>query len=124
MSIVEVPSPGHRSHSVLWAAFLLGPVAWAIQLQSLYALSDAACATGVRLPLHIVAGCCLLAGIVGTLLSWRNGRVVAGTPDESDVGGVARVKLFSTLGMLTGGLFSLVMAAEWIAVLMLFPCPL
>jgi hypothetical protein len=106
---------------LLWAGLLAGPVAWAVQLQAVYALAAWACDGGPAWPLHLASLACLLAAGGGAALSWRDWKAVGGWPGASEAAAVGRTRLLTVLGMMTGVLFALVILAQWIAVIVL-PC--
>lgn len=107
----------------LWAGVLAGPLAWAVQLQAVYALAAPACGTGRLWPLHLTAAACLLVAAGGGWAAWRAWRAVGGWPDPSDDPATGRTRLMAVLGMMTGVLFSLAIVAQWLAVFTLPPCP-
>jgi hypothetical protein len=111
--------------AMLWAGFVLGPVAWALHLQLVYAASQQACEGNLEVTsLHVMSALCLAAAIVGVLLTiwlWRHERFTA--PSQFDGEYVARRRFMSVEGLMTGTLFSLVIIAQWIAVFYLSPCP-
>src|SRR4051794_1048378 len=116
----QPPAPAPRDVG-LWAGLLAGPVAWVIELQAVYALAEWACKSGNMVPLHLTVLACLLVALAGVWISLSHARPPrpAGAAD----GGDARVRLMAALGMMTGGLFALVILAHWIAVMLLGPCP-
>ncbi len=105
----------------LWAGFLAGPVAWAVQLQSGYTLAAWQCDNGPHWPLHLASLVCLLAATGGGYLAWGHWRAVGGWPSGTDEPTGGRVRLMAVLGMMTAVLFSLVIVAQWVA-LMVLPC--
>ena len=109
-------SPGR-----LWVGLLTGPVGWFLSFLGVYALASGACGqpTG-RLHAVVVLG--LVVAAAGTVLAWRTWRAAGGAPDPKDAGAVGRTRLLSSLGLLAGGLFGLLIIAQWIAVALLTPC--
>ena len=65
---------------LLWLGLLAGPLAWSVQLQANYALSDWARQGRPLAALHLVSAACLLAAAGGGWLAWRNWRSVGGWP--------------------------------------------
>jgi hypothetical protein len=110
---------------LLWIALLLGPLAWAVQLQAVYALADETCKENVSLlVLHLVTAGCLVASLTGSgigLRSWiSSGRSIPSDhADESN----SRMSLMSVESMLAGMLFAMVIIAQWLAIDFLTPCP-
>jgi hypothetical protein len=111
--------------AALWAGFALGPVAWAVHLQSVYAASQQACEGDLKsASLHLISGACLAAAIIGAVLSawlWGHGQFIV--PSQFDEGYMARRRFMSVEGLMSGALFSLVIIAQWIALFYLSPCP-
>jgi hypothetical protein len=110
----------------LWFAVLGGPIAWAAHLQVVYSFSQQACEGDVPIALlHVLSVACLalcLASGIVAVFQWRqSGR---GWPSETDEGFDARRRFMSAEGMLSGALFTLVIIAQWLAVVFLSPCPL
>ena len=106
----------------LWAGFLAGPVAWAVQLQAAYLMVYVSCAVGGNLPYHLTSLATLALAAAGTLLSWRNWRQ-AGVKLPDERGGVlTRSRFMAALGLLSGALFSVVIVAQWVPAFILPPC--
>jgi hypothetical protein len=118
-----VASPRAADTGQLWVGLLAGPVAWAVQLQAVYALAAWAGDGGSLLPLHLVSLVCLLGAVAGWRLAWRSWRAVGGWPSGGDEVAAGRTRLMSVLGLMTGTLFSLLIVAHWVAVAMLPPHP-
>jgi len=105
----------------LWTAFLAGPVGWVVAFGA-YALAPSACTSHQKAQLHglVLLGLLIAAG--GTVLAWQTWKAAGGSPDPKDEGVVARARLLSTLALLGGCLFSALIVAKWLAVLLLHPC--
>ena len=104
---------------VMWPALLAGPVAWAVQLQGVFALSAWATEGGGFALLHAVSALCLLAALGGGFLAWRAWRTAGGWPGGTEAPDAARVRYLGVLGTMTGVLFACVIVAQWVAVVML-----
>lgn len=104
---------------VLWAGLLAGPVAWAVHLQGVFALSAWATERDRPGALHAVGAACVLATLGGGLLAWRAWRTVGGWPSGTEAADTARVRYLAVLGVMTAALFALVIAAQWAAVVVL-----
>ena len=115
----------HATSSLrLWAGLLAGPVAWLVQFEAVYAVTPLVCAGGDLLPLHLIMLVGLIVALGGCALSWSDWRTAGrGWPSDADEGKFARARFMSVLGLLTGSLFSLLIVAQWLAVLLLDPCP-
>jgi hypothetical protein len=108
----------------LWTAFFLGPAAWGVHLQSVYAASQQVCDGTFRLAtLHVISTVCLAMSLGGGLLAmvlWL--RAGAVWPSEERADAIARFRFVSAEAILTGILFALVIIAQWISVLYYSPC--
>jgi hypothetical protein len=105
----------------LWAGLLAGPVGWFLAFLGVYAQAPGACGHHAgRLHGLILVG--LIVAGAGTGLAWTTWKAAGGAPSPKDEGVVARARLLSTLGLLGGCLFSLLIVAQWLAVAMLTAC--
>jgi hypothetical protein len=109
----------------LWTGVLGGPVVWAIHLQAGYAISRFSC-TREHLGLlhHAVTLLMLIAAVACTLLALREWKRLSGPSEshEDEAGPLGRSQFLAGLGILTSGLFSLVIVAGWVPVFFLSPC--
>ncbi len=119
------PSPHHsgrRTLLALWAGLLGPPAAWILQLQLTYALVPWVCRSQKHWVLHRSALVFLAVSLGAGLVAWREWR---GTDPErstqaSDI--LAVHKFMALLGLLTAGLFSLLIVGQGLATLMIDPC--
>jgi hypothetical protein len=106
-----------------WTAFLGAPLAFLLNLEVSYTMVDWTCTSGNDWALHIVHAAALAmavaAGMLGRALWMRTG---SDWPDPG-AGSVSRSRFLAALGALGGLLFSLVILAQWITVIILGPCP-
>jgi hypothetical protein len=107
---------------VLWAANLLPAIAVLAGLEIAYIFADRACTTGDMLPVHLTWALSMGLALLGTWLGrgqWRRwgGRYAGddGSPGE-------RSRFLALLGMLTGGMAALAIAAQWSASFFFHPC--
>src|SRR4051794_34436896 len=107
----------------LWLGLLGGPVAWGAQLQVVYALAPWACEGGPPATLHLLTAACLCGSLGGGWVAWNNWKSAGGWPSATDAPPLGRARLMAALGLMTASLFSVVIVAQWLAVLMLDPCP-
>lgn len=120
------PAAESRRPSLLseWVGLLGSPVSWLLQLQAIYSLTLWACDDGGRWPLHGAAMLGLVMATSSGMVAVRNWRLIGkGWPSDADEGRSARVRTMAALGMLSGALFSLVIVGQWLAIVMLNPCP-
>jgi len=106
----------------LWIGLLLPPIAWSVQLQSLYLTSEYGCYTSDFTWNHVVVIVALVFSLLGWAIAGRewsaSGR---GTADDGG-DGMSRGRFMATLGLLSGALFSIVIFAQWLPTLMGVPC--
>jgi hypothetical protein len=106
----------------LWLGFLLPPVVWAIQLQTVYLLIESGCLTGNFLSIHIVSVITLILSLVGGLISLQDWIKTGGEWKSEKSDSESRSRFMSILGMLMSGLFTLLIFAQWLPALMGVPC--
>jgi Mn2+/Fe2+ NRAMP family transporter len=129
MSTIKIEQPEHESAwsttGALWLGFALGPVAWAVHLQVIYASSQQVCqGDSSHRTLHIVSAACLAAAVVGAIVAgWEFFRGGGGLPSEREGGLKARRRFLSAECLLTSLLFAVVIIAQWTVVAAVPPCP-
>lgn len=114
--------PGARHLVALWLGLLLAPVAFLVNLEVAYALVPTACSAGTRLPVHLVHFVSLLIAVSGGLISWRYWNAEGRQLPANEAAAAARNRFMSGLGILTSGLFGLVILSQWIPSFLLSPC--
>jgi hypothetical protein len=106
----------------LWAGFLVAPLAFLLNLQISYMLAPWACSTGHTSWLHVASFGSLLLALLGAFIAWRSWQK-AGRGWRSDGGSaVARGRFMAIVGLMNGGLFSLIILAQWAADFIIGPC--
>ena len=105
-----------------WIAFLLPPIAWAIQVQALYLTSEFGCYTSNFVWNHVVSVVCLLLSLAGGFLAWQNWNIVGVNFEDESSSPETRKRFMSILGVLTGALFTVVIFAQWLPTLIGVPC--
>jgi hypothetical protein len=87
-----------------------------------YALVPFECYGGSKVPLYLIAlvalGLTALGGLI-SLVNWR--KVVKGRGHDFD-GDINRSRFMAALGMLSSGMFFVVIVAQGLATLVLHPC--
>ena len=121
--IAEPPSASSRPtyYPSAWSGVMSGPIAWAINQETNFAMTSRACAVGDRNALHLVTLACLGimmlgAGIAAFNLAWERRSPIA-------EGSASQVRFLAILGLMANPFFALVMIAQRIAIAMLDPCP-
>jgi hypothetical protein len=113
-----------RAAGIWWLCFgmLAGPLAVLLNLQLSFMLVPWACATGRQYLLHLVPlGALLLVASAG-VSAWRNWRRAGPGESDSVDGVMPRSRFMARTGLLTSGLFLLVLVALWLPNVMLMPC--
>lgn len=103
-----------------WAGVALGPLAWSINLQGIYALAHFSCET-TRSSGTIMSAVLAVVALAGTAISARAVRRGAGAEWTDAQGGGPRT-FVAWLGVGSGVLFALVIANQLAASLMISPC--
>lgn len=120
----ELPPAERRRIGALWVGFLASLLAFAAQFQFIYAAAPWACDRGGVALLHAASAVALLVIAGSTWLSWRNYRRAGERQtSDQDEGESARARLLSSLGIMVGVLLGLATIAQWLAVVLLDPCP-
>jgi hypothetical protein len=113
------PSSAYKT-PLYWLGVALGPTAWAVNLQTIYALAPHACARPTRVTVIISIVMALLA-VSGTLISLRAVRHDAAAEWTEVQGGRVR-NFMAWLGVGSGAIFALVIGNQLAATLMINPC--
>lgn len=103
-----------------WVGVVLGPAAWAINLQAIYAMTPQACARPSLATVILSIAMAIIAGF-GTLMSLRAIRRDALSEWAEARGGRAR-NFMAWLGVGSGIIFALVILNQLAAALMISPC--
>jgi hypothetical protein len=116
-------APGSARDLVpLWFGLLGPPVIWAIRIAASYLLVPYACWWGWVPGLHLATALAVAATAVAGLVAWRRWRAV-GRGRDTDLGGWStRTRFMALGGMLSSGIFIIVIAAEGIANIVIDPC--
>jgi hypothetical protein len=103
-----------------WAGVALGPLAWGINLQVVYALAHFSC-ENTRTSSAVLSGILIIVALAGTAISASALRGGAGAEWGDAQGGGPR-SFMAWLGVGTGVLFALVIANQLAASLVIAPC--
>jgi hypothetical protein len=104
---------------LLWISLLASPLAWAFQLQCVYAVSAWFVEQRNAAPLHVVSAACLIVPLASAAIARNAWRTVGGWPTGNDAPDVGRIRFLTILGMMAGLLFACVIVAQWLAVALL-----
>ena len=126
----DSPPPGEAEHFAttraklaMWAGVLGGPVAWSVQMQAGYALSRFSSEhRWLTVMHHLVSLLAVAAAAWCAWLAWREWqRLGGGEPGGSEGGVPGRSRFLALLGVVTSGLFTLVIVAQWVPVFFISP---
>jgi len=116
------PQNAAPSELSVWSFLLVPPIAWSLQFAVCYALVPFRCYSGTRLPIYVVTVFAILltflAGTAG-FLNWK--KVGKLWPNEA-TGRASHVAFMSVMTLMASGLFSIVMIASLIGIVMFHPC--
>jgi hypothetical protein len=115
-AVVINENPSHGRCAGLWAGVIGSAVIWAIQLQTIYAISPWLCRHGHYSVSHLLTLLFLVGTAVCAVLSWRDYKAVGGgDADETDGGPVPRTRFLGMLGTLVSSMFFMLIVAQGIA---------
>jgi hypothetical protein len=106
----------------LWTGLLLPPIAWSMQIEVVYLLSDYACKTQNFLPNHLASAVALIVSLAGLGIAWRNLKQAGDKWPSDHAGPIPRSRFMAVLGLMSGALFSLVIIAQWLPTIVGVPC--
>jgi hypothetical protein len=109
-----------RPKLLYWAGVALGPLAWGINLQVVYAFAHFSCER-TSMSGAILSAILIILALAGTVVSARAVSRRAGAEWVDAQGGAPRT-FMAWLGVGTGVLFALVIANQLAASLMIVPC--
>lgn len=106
----------------LWAGLLVAPLAFLLNLQVNYTLTQKLCPGGPLLILHLMTLCFLLLAAGGAFIAWREWeRAGRKWPDEA-ADRTTRNRFMGAVGLLMSVLFFLIIVAQWIPQFIFSPC--
>jgi hypothetical protein len=106
-----------------WYGVLGGAISWAMQLQANYALVPHACNSGDMKWIYFTSVLFLLLALSAVGVGWHNyRRARAKVPTSASEAEASRGSFMGMVGMLTSGLFSLIIIAHAIPTFILDPC--
>jgi hypothetical protein len=114
--------PDGTQHTAQWAAVLLAPIAFLLQLEIAYFVVPRACHAGVVFPVHLAHAGALLLALAGTAIAWRQWQRWHHQATTDGAGPEPRSLFMAMLAMLLSGGFLLVVVALWLPTFWLHPC--
>jgi hypothetical protein len=120
------PNLSRRRKICIIAGVILAPVAWFMQFELNYALLPALCKTQQKFELQIISVVFLLFAAAGFVFAFQNYQDAKQHLRSSDFSGsqskLAAQKFMGELGMMSSGLFLLIIVAQGIAPLIINYC--
>lgn len=110
------------SDTALWTAVLVGPIVFLLNLQVNYVMLDWACASGNEWALHVAHAVAVAVAAAGALVSRSFWQRAGGSSPDSAGGSAARTRLLGAVGVLSGVLFALSVATQWLTVMIQGTC--
>jgi len=106
----------------LWTGMLLPPIAWSVQLQSVYLASEFGCSTSDFTWNHVLSGLTLVIAMLAGAVAWREWIAAGATMAEDGGDQMSRRRFMALLGILISALFSVTIFAQWLPTLTGVPC--
>jgi hypothetical protein len=106
----------------LWIGILLPPIAWGVQLQSVYLASEFGCLTSDFTWNHVLSALTLVVALVGGVIAWFEWVAAGATTEAEGVDRMSRRRFMALIGILSSALFSVTIVAQWLPTLMSVPC--
>lgn len=103
----------------LWLAMVGSPAIWLIQFQTIYMLVYPACGSHHNAVINATCAGFFLCIAVIAIVAWRNWS----NAHPAETAGRTR-RFMAMAGVLVSLLFLIVVIAQWIAALMIDPCPI
>jgi hypothetical protein len=106
----------------LWVGLMLPPLAWAMQMGTMYALQPWLCVHGqIRAPNDVISLLAAVVAAAGGVIAWRRHRALSSTSPEQRR---LRACFMASLGVALSAMFVLVIVALWLPNRLMSPCPL
>jgi hypothetical protein len=106
----------------LWTGILLAPIAWGVQLQSVYLSSEYGCFAGNFTWNHILSAIALFAAMIGGAIAWREWNAAGASTEAEGRDRMSRRRFMALIGILGSALFSVTIFAQWLPTLTGVPC--
>lgn len=103
-----------------WGGIFIGAAAWAISLETNYAVAPHACGIG-RAVMSAIAGVLVLLAIAGAVLSYRSTRASPAAEWTDSTGGRTR-RFVAWVGVGTGIVFAIAITNQFAATLIVQGC--
>lgn len=107
---------------ILWASWLLGPVAWALHENVSYFLAPQICGTGNLWPLHLASVLALAMAAAGGAIAWRSWTLADSSEEVGAKPARERIRFMALVGLLFSGLSAFGILVESIPNFILDPC--
>lgn len=115
-------APRSGAGLMLWIGFILPPLAWAMELQSLWLTSEWGCDKAEFKWNHVVAILALVIAIAGVFIAWTQSRATPNTPDQTTIERPSTRDFMGVVATVLGLLFTMLIFAQYLPTLMGVPC--
>ena len=99
-----------------------GPIVALANQVLIYGANMWACGHGIRSVMHIVPAVCLAVTLVAAMMSYRSWTGVGGGAEDEAATIATRTRFLAILGIAISVFSSLVILAQWTAILVFEPC--
>jgi uncharacterized membrane protein len=107
---------------MLWIGFILPPLAWAIEMESMWLTTEWGCDKSDFKWNHVVAIAALLISVIGVFIAWTQGKSGSKTPEATTIETARTRDFMSIVATVLGVLFTMLIFAQYIPTLMGVPC--
>lgn len=121
----EAPLPGSRvspAPVLQWVGLLLPAFAFFAHLQVGYVLVPWACTMQQDIWVHVAGIAGVLLSLAGNLAAWQAWMRAGRESPGEGAGALPRTRLLGAVGLGAGGIFTLILFAQWIAVFFIGTC--
>jgi hypothetical protein len=101
---------------------LLPALAFLLNLEIEYVVVPWSCANDANMAVRLVPIALLIVALVGGLVAWREWTAAGRGWPADDHGVIARARFLAVLGLLSSGLFTMLIIAQWMPSFFFGPC--
>jgi hypothetical protein len=113
---------GLQGSAALWYAFLGAPIVWFVQLGLIYIMVPLACVANNTAILHVIDLVALALALLAGWLALRIWRRTGSGGETQPADPETRSRFMALIGMMASPLFSLVLLAQLLGIIVLGPC--
>jgi hypothetical protein len=111
-----------RAHFVLWLGVLAPPTLFLVSLTVAYSVIPFACLARSPLALHLTSLAFLIATLLPGVLAWREWQRAGREWPDTEYGPLPSARFMGALGAMGSAFFSLLVIAQWAAMLIVPYC--